>query len=174
MYNRTLFLRIWATVVGFLGLPVVLFTGGFSIGLVIVIIGGFFISWPIYFVISYTGNSLVNSLMGLNRPAEKREKFHGEYQKAKNLMVTEKYGQALAVIEEVLEAEPDYGDALLLKAQILQRQGNTLQARKTARHLLRECKDDQINCRWAASLLEELNGFEQQGGVPRPSAGGEQ
>ena len=153
----TLFLRIWAIMVGLLGPPIALFTGGFSQVLFIFLVASFFLSWPIFIFIHISGGSVVNILYGLNKPTSKREQLQGDYQKAKSLMADDQFNSAHIVICAVLEKDPAYGDALFLKAQILQRMGRLDEARQVIQTLLRTCKEDRVNRRWAHSLLTDIN-----------------
>lgn len=157
MYNKTLFLRIWVTMVGLLGLPVALVTGGFNYKFLLFIIVCFFLSWPVFLIIHLSGSSMVNILYGLGKPASKREQLQGDYQKAKCLFADSQFNVADEVINGVLEKYADYGDALLLKAQILQRSGGLIEAKEVIYYLLRNCKNDPVNCRWARSILAEID-----------------
>lgn len=143
--------------VGLLGLPIALFTGGFSYIFLIFVVASFFLSWPIFFIIHLSGGSMVNVLYGLRQPTSKREQLQGDYQRAKCLMAENKFTMAHKVIDEVLEKDTNYADALLLKAQILQRMGRLVAAKGVIYTILRNCKQDAVNCRWAHSILVELN-----------------
>lgn len=148
--------------VGLLGPAIAMFTGGFSKPLFIFLAASFFLTWPIFFFIHLTGGSMVNILYGLNRAGSKRDQLQGDYQKAKCMMVDEQFNSAYNVICGVLEKEPAYGDALLLKAQILERMGRLDDARRVLQTLLQTCKEDKVNRRWAHSLMTEINGLKEE------------
>ncbi len=158
-YNSTLYLRIWAGIFGALGLLAALFTG-FSLFLLYAALASLVIALPIYLIVSWLGDSAGNIFFGLGSKISSREQMAGELDKARHLLRQKKYSMGLSVVVAVLEIEPDFDDALLIKAECEMRAGDIKSAKETLMHLFRVCKPGEPKRRWAANMFKEVQQFQ--------------
>jgi hypothetical protein len=57
----------------------------------------------------------------------------------------------------VLQIDPNFGDALLVQAQVANRSGDEQCARVALKHILKVCHKDDVNGCWALNYLREMN-----------------
>ena len=81
------------------------------------------------------------------------ERYAADFSRARYQKMNKHYDEALRIIDHVLEEQPDYNEALFLKAQILSEGYNdTAQAKKYLFKILKtETKDSQVH-KWTESL----------------------
>ena len=154
-YNRSLFLKTWAIMFGTVGPPVAYFTG-FSLYLLYAAFGTLLLSVLVYVFVGWVGNSAGNIFFGLGGKASIREQLAGDLDKARHHLRQLDYEAARQIIDAVLKIEPQYGDALLVKAQVEIAAGNKKQAKAVLRQLRSVSEHGDRNHRWATTLINEL------------------
>lgn len=157
MYNKTLFLRIFAVIFGAVGAPVALLTGGFTLQLLWVMIGSLVLTLPIFVFITVSGDTLGDLLLGLGKRDGVKERVASDILKARYALSAGKMSEAKEFVAVVLKEIPDCGDALLIRAQASLRGGEVDQARADLEHILRICDKEEVCRRWALGFLRELN-----------------
>ena len=142
---------------GGLGAPVALFTGGFSICLVWVAAFSLVLAILLFVVVSFFGNTMGNMLFGLGGKIGTRERLKSDLLKARHCMAYGKLVRARKLISGVLQIDPNFGDALLVQAQVANRSGDEQHARVALKHILKVCHKEDVNRCWALNYLREMN-----------------
>jgi hypothetical protein len=90
-----------------------------------------------------------------------REQLSGTMSIARNHKMNKRFGQALLSVEEVIAKDPDYCEALLLKAQILWEGFEDAVEAKVCLEKIMGSEIDKNNpiYRWASTLFEELTEY---------------
>jgi hypothetical protein len=119
-------------------------------------------SIPFCFLLPYClerfGSGLGNMFSGWSlRKVSPRETLSADLEKAKSSKRSGRFKEAIGIIDHVLEKDPDFPDALYLKAQILcqgfeKRQG----ASGCLLGVMRLVPQEDTTHRWASSLLKEI------------------
>ncbi len=94
----------------------------------------------------------------------KRERLDGELNTAKYYKMRKEFDQALKTVNRILEIDPDFSDALFLKAQILWKGFENPAAAKRYLKKIIEMKQDKKKTthRWASNLYDELSEIEKK------------
>jgi len=157
--NRSLFLKAYVKVL-FLLSPF----AGFGMG----IIGIWsLLLWPIVsllttasvmFILEHFSSGSINILFGATKPnIPVREQMHGVLKTARFAKMHRDYPKALKIVNEILKKDPEYHDALFVKAQILyQGFDNSETAKKYCKMVIHKAEPGQTIHTWASSLYEEL------------------
>ncbi len=100
----------------------------------------------------------------------KREQLRGDLNTVKHHKMKKEYDQALKLVNEILKKDPDFSEALFLKAQILWEGFNNVAAAKGYLKQIIETKEDGDKTihRWASTLYDELTVVEKKGKIPSP------
>jgi tetratricopeptide (TPR) repeat protein len=91
------------------------------------------------------------------------EKFYTLSDQARYHKMQNEFDQALGTVNAVLEQDPEFPDALFLKAQILgDGFGNSAAAKRYLKKVMKAVpnKDETIH-RWASTYYDELTGMER-------------
>ena len=91
-------------------------------------------------------------------PSRRRDLLAGELIKARLLKASGRFDEALAAINSTLSKQPDYPEALLLKAQILWQGFSDARAASACLKTVvqMESMQDENIRRWSQTLLEEI------------------
>lgn len=157
VFNKTLFLRIWAVIFGLLGAPIALLSGGFTLTLVWVALASLVLAMVVFVVVSLFGNKMGDALLGLGKTGHPRERLASDLLKARHAFAEGKLVAAMEIIDGVLAIDPNFSDALLVQAQVALKAGEDEQARVVFQHILKVCKRDDVNRRWALNYLRDMN-----------------
>ncbi|MEE8398186.1 MAG: tetratricopeptide repeat protein [Desulfobacterales bacterium] len=163
LFLNTLF-RI-AAVCLILGFFAGLFAGGLLGALIGMVLGGLSsvpISWFLTWGVDRSSGGVAAAFYGgKRRPKTQRQLLTNEMGMVRHDKMQKNFDEALDKINSILKRDPDFPDALLLKAQILwEGFGNVPGAMGYLRKIIRE-EDDQTSIyRWASSLYDELDGIE--------------
>ena len=140
--------------------PLVSFPGWFFLGPIGIIYSGItcaLVAYVSVFIAGRTGGT-ASKLWGGKTPIwNLSERYAADFSRARYQKMNKQYDEALRIIDHVLEEQPDYNEALFLKAQILSEGYNdTAQAKKYLFRILKtETKDSQVY-KWTESLYREL------------------
>ena len=119
-------------------------------------------SIPLCFLLAYClerfGCVLGNMYSGWSsRKVSLRETLSADLEKAKSCKRNGEFEEANEIIDQVLEKDPDYPDALYLKAQILWEGFEKKQkASECLQNVMRLVPQEDTLHRWASSLLKEM------------------
>lgn len=119
-------------------------------------------SIPLCFLLAYClerfGSVLGNMFSGWSsRKVSLRETLSADFEKAKSYKRGGKFEEANEIIDQVLEKDPDYPDALYLKAQILWEGFEKRQeASECLQNLMRLVPQEDTLHRWASIFLKEI------------------
>lgn len=160
-YTFTLYLKIWAMVFGPVGCLVAFFKG-FSWYLVLTGLGAAVLAFFLLLFISWFGELAGNLFHGLGTTISSRQQLTAELDKARHLLRQERYLQARQVIDAVMEKEPEFAEALFIRAECEMRAGEKDLAETTLKEILRLCRETSPNRRWAHSLLKELRAAHEE------------
>lgn len=150
-----LFLKMWALLFAAIG-GIAYFYTGLSKILFYAFIGSFGTTVPLFLLISWAGDSGGSLFLGSRSKITNRERLAGELDKARFSISKGNYREALQVINAVLKVEPDFCNALIIKAECEIKEGRTMLAKKTLKHLSNVCQHDEIVMRWGEELLSEV------------------
>jgi tetratricopeptide (TPR) repeat protein len=90
-----------------------------------------------------------------------RETFAADLEKARYSKREGRFQEALIIIDDVLDKDPNFPDALFLKAQILWKGfGNAGTTKECLRKVMQLVPKDETLHRWALSFYNEVNGME--------------
>ncbi|MBW2060723.1 MAG: tetratricopeptide repeat protein [Deltaproteobacteria bacterium] len=108
--------------------------------------------------------SFIDGILGASRRKRSfREQLSGDLERTKECKRKEDFGQALCMINEYLDQDPDYPEALYLKAQILSEGfGRFAEARRYLKQIIQMIPDDQTFHRWALSYYDEVKEMEKR------------
>lgn len=164
LYNKTLFIRIWGMIFGFIGAPAIYFTG-FSLQLFYVVCASFLLALLVFIVISVSGNIIGDFLLGTGKESSFREQLASDLFKAKHLLAEERYSACRDVLNALLERDPDFGDALFVKTQLANRTGEDEEEIATLRHILKVCDKGETCRRWALERMRDIRNDHSQPNV---------
>jgi len=92
-----------------------------------------------------------------SRKVSLRETLSADFEKAKSYKRSGKFEEANEIIDQVLEKDPDYPDALYLKAQILWEGFEKRQeASECLQNVMRLVPQEDTLHRWASIFLKEI------------------
>ena len=154
--NRSLFLRAFFWAFPFLG-----FLGLFIYGIAGVIMA-FFVSVVAALITLFAVNVLGGSggkLFTGRRPIWKpHEQYAGLLDQARHHKTQKRFDKALQIINDLLKENPDFPEALYLKAQVLWEGFGNAHASKSCLRKVMELVPDKNDTiyRWAESLYKEL------------------
>ena len=123
---------------------------GFVIGSVLTLLG--------LFVASQT-SSIFGVLAGERSASfSKREQLESDMQQARYHKINQEYDIALRKVNAILKSDPEYPEALFLKAQIVWEGFGNRESAVSNLNRIRELMEDERSTvyRWARSLLEEI------------------
>ena len=106
------------------------------------------------------GGGSVSLLYGTGRRnIDVRDQLSGTMSQARFHKMSQDYDRALIFVEEVLDKDPDYPEALFLKAQILWEGFNDSKGAKSCLNMVIKLvsENDEPIHRWASQLLLEMN-----------------
>jgi len=155
--QRTLHIRAFFIPFFFLG-PVGFFSGGIK-GLFLAALLCWFISVLTVFVLERLGD-IAGSLYGGREPIMSiQERYSADLSRARVQKMNKKYDKSLLIIDKVLIEQPDFNEALFLKAQILAEGFDDIyDAKKCLTKIFQtEPKHSQL-LQWSKSLYKELVG----------------
>lgn len=98
----------------------------------------------------------------------KREQLLGDLNTVKHRKMRKEYDQALKAVNRILKVDPDFSEAIFLKAQILwEGFNNTAAAQGYLKQIIETKKDrDETIHRWASTLYDELTEIEKEKKTP--------
>jgi len=111
------------------------------------------------FLIEKTGSSLGSIMSGWNPGrADYREQFSAELEKIKYSKRMEHFDDALRLVNELLHKDPDFPDALFLKAHILwEGFGNSEASKGILKRVKQLVPEDETLHRWASIYYDEVD-----------------
>ena len=110
----------------------------------------------VLYVTSSIGTSCSNTLFGFGGKPTIREQLAGDMDKAMYFYQQEDYEKAREIIAYVLEVDPDFSEALLIRAKIEIKTEQIKAAKATLREILSITNSTKTTRRWASSLLHDL------------------
>lgn len=140
-----------------------LFMAGIK-GIVIAFFASLVITPVIMIVLEKFGRGTASLLYGGGHGSwSKREQLAGDLNVAKHQKMKKEYDLALKTVNNILKIDPDFSEALLLKAQILWKGFENLAAAKGyLKRIIEKKKDkDETIHRWASNLYDELTEMEK-------------
>jgi len=150
------FLAVLGLVAGWLGLA----PGGIWGGVALAFVASIVASMLTMFISDRLGRT-AGKLYGGRRPIwTLRQQLSGDVLEVRNKKMHQEYGPALQKVNQILGKDPEFPEALLLKAQILYEGfGNPAGAKPYLKKIIegKTDKEDKIY-RWAVSLYDEVNG----------------
>ena len=160
---RAQFLRMFAWL--FCPLCVLGFWMSGITGVIVAFIASLVISPLILFILDRYSRSAASLLYGGGQGTwSQREQLQGDLNTVKHHKMRKEYDQALKAVNSILKVDPDFSEALFLKAQILWEGFENLAAAKgylKRIKKLKKNKDDAIH-RWASALYDELTEIEKE------------
>ena len=116
------------------------------------------------YVVERFGSGLGSFLSGWSsRRPNIRETLAAEIAKAKYSKREGRFQEALTIIDGVLKKDPNFPDALFLKAQILWKGlGNKGVAKKYLKKVMQLVPKEKTLHRWASSYYDEITGMEKE------------
>jgi hypothetical protein len=136
-----------------------LFTGGFQ-GLVIAAAASAVTAICTDVLSGIIGNGSVNTLFGMGRRTSTiRERLAGDLSQARFHKMKQNYDSAIAKLEEILALDPDFPEALFVKAQVLWEGYRDCAAARKCLVRITEVEPDKnaVFHRWAIRLYREIN-----------------
>jgi hypothetical protein len=112
----------------------------------------------------WLGDGSVNILYGMGRTdGTFRDQFIGTLNQARFHKMSKRHDLALECVDEVLAADPDFPEALFLKAQILwEGYQDAAAAKQCLFHLMKVEPDKEATFhRWGLSLYKEIAGYKR-------------
>ena len=116
------------------------------------------------FLVEKIGGGLGNLLSGsTSRRISRDERFSGEINKIKFSKRAGRFDEALQIVNDLLHEDPDYPEAMLLKAQILwEGFGKAATARGYLNRIRELTPEDDKFHRWATGYLETVTGTKKK------------
>ena len=164
---RSQFLRLFAWL--FAPLCVLGFWGSGLKGIMIAFVVSLIASIVIMLILERFGRSTASFLYGGGYGSwSKREQLRGDLNTVKHHKMQKKYDQALKAVNDILNKDPDFSEALFYKAKILAEGFNNTAAAKGYLKQIMETKkeEDKTIRRWASALYDELTATEKAGKPP--------
>jgi len=98
------------------------------------------------------------------RQRQLREQLSADLARTKESKRQGDFDQALRLVNEYLEKDPDYPEALFLKAQILTEGfGKSAEARRNLKKIMQMIPESEAFYRWALNYYNELKEMEEKG-----------
>jgi hypothetical protein len=156
-----------------LGIYVRVFPGLALLGLVLYgllgVVAAAFVSGIVTIIVMFIsdriGGGAVDTLFGLGRKSQSlRKQLTADLDQARYHKMQNEFQQALQTVNVVLEQDPDFPDALFLKAQVLwDGFKNSAGAKRYLTKVMKVVsnKDEPIH-HWASSYFDELTGMERR------------
>ena len=160
---RSQMLRLFAWL--FAPLCVLGFWGSGLKGIMVAFVFSLVVSSLIMLILEKFGRSTASFLYGGGYGSwSKREQLLGDLNTVKHHKMRKEYDQALEVANRILKVDPDFSEAIFLKAQILwEGFKNTAAARGYLKQIIETKKDrDETIHRWASTLYDELTTIEKE------------
>jgi len=128
---------------------------GLFLGFIIAILASFL---GIFFQ-NYFGNLSFKFHMGNSSTRSIREQLEGDLSIATNYKMQKKYNEALNILNNILRQDPEFPEALLLKAQILWQGLDSADNAKACLEKIMKVEKDQNDTiyRWASNLNNEIS-----------------
>lgn len=153
--NRTLFLKIFFRITGPLTLLflVVLGIKGLLISFVICL----FAAWIVYFIVDKLSD-VIKILFGARAAIiTVREQMEGSLKAVKVSKMNKDYPKALEMVNSILKKDPEFYEAMLVKAQILNEgYNNAGNAKKYLKRIIDNEKKGSYVHTWASSYAENV------------------
>jgi len=126
-------------------------------------IGAIPLSILFIYVLEKFGSGLGRFLSGWSsRRPTTRETLAADLEKARYSKREGRFQEALTIIDGVLDKDPNFPDALFLKAQILWKGfGNAGVAKEYLKKVMQVVSKDETLHRWASSYYDEVTGMEK-------------
>lgn len=140
--------------------PLVSFLGWVHYGLVGILYAGIICAIATFlsvFIAGITGGT-VSKLWGGKTPIwTQAERFAADFSRARYQKMNKNYNEALRIIDQVLEEQPDYNEALFLKARIMAEGFNDrYEARKLLIQGMKSEPQGTDVCGWSRQLYKDL------------------
>ena len=131
---------------------------GFLAKIMVSLLGAFVTTIVVVSVTNYLGRSAGMLYSGAGPKWTLREQLEGDLSQARISRAEKNYEQALITLEAILARDPDFPDALLLKAQVLwEGFADDSEARKCVMQVLHVEPDKASPVyRWAGELYKEI------------------
>ena len=116
------------------------------------------------YVVEKFGSGLGRFFSGWSsREPTTRESLAADLEKARYSKREGRFQEALTIIDGVLDKDPNFPDALFLKAQILWKGfGNAGTTKECLRKVMQLVPKDETLHRWALSFYDEVNGVKRR------------
>lgn len=116
------------------------------------------------YVVERCGSGLGRFLSGWSsRRPNTRETLAADLEKARYSKRENRFQEALTIIDGVLKKDPNFPDALFLKAQILWKGfGNKVVAKECLKKVMQLVPNDKTLHRWASSYYDEMTGMKKR------------
>jgi tetratricopeptide (TPR) repeat protein len=160
---RSQFLRLFAWL--FAPLCVLGFWGSGLKGIMLAFVFSLVVSPLIMLILEKFGRSTASFLYGGGYGSwSKRDQLRGDLNTVKHHKMRKEYDQALEVVNRILKIDPDFSEAIFLKAQILwEGFENTAASKGYLKQIIETKKDkDETIHRWASTLYDELTAIEKE------------
>lgn len=132
--------------------------------LVFTIVGVIPLSILFVYFIEKAGSGIGGTLSGwTSRPVDPRQTLAADLEKARYSKREGRFQEALRIINGVLDKEPDFPDALYLKARILwEGFGNGEGAQGCLKKVMGLVQNQETLYRWASSYYDEVTGLDRK------------
>lgn len=156
--SRTHFFRVYFWTLFPLSFIMLFAPVGFPAKIVIALLAAFVATIVVVIITSYLGRTAGRLYGGTGPKWTLREQLEGELTQARVSKAEKNYEQALIFLETILAKDPDYPDALLLKARVLwEGFADGPEAKKCVLRVLRvETDKTSPVYRWAGELYKEI------------------
>ena len=150
---------VWVTVGGGASVGVGAATLYFFLTILGALVVSFLLSLLIARVLSGASVGMANVLLGIRSWRGVREQLAGDLERVRHLNRQGRYAEAMDIVEEILERDPDFPEALALKARIFwDGFGNAADAWKVLRRLMQVVPKDDPQYRWAREYYQVVTG----------------
>jgi len=157
--SKTHFLKVYCWTLFPLLFMMLFAPGGFWTKLITSLLGALAATLVVVVVTGYLGRSAGILYSGGGKRLTLREQLEGNLTQARVSKTHKDFASALATLETILARDPDFPEALLLKAQVLwEGFGDGPESRKYVMKVLHLEKDTAGPVyRWAGELYKEIN-----------------
>ena len=150
---------VWATLGAGRDYGVGAMTALFFLTILGAVVLSLLISLGIGKVLTATSTGVANIALGIRSWRGLREQLSGDLERVKHLNRQGRWVEAMDIVEDILERDPDFPDALALKARIFwDGFGNSGEAWKVLRKLMGVVPRDDPQYRWAREYYKEVTG----------------
>ncbi len=157
-FNRALFIKSFFGVflpIAFLSIPFLGFLKGLLISFGISLLGAILIM----FIAGKSSNAAKILYGGTRKVISLRERLQSVLKTAKRAKMNKEYPTAIGIVNKILEQDPDYYEAMFVKAQILQEGFNkTDSAKKYLKEVIKHTKPYEHVHLLSLTLYEQLKG----------------